>query len=222
MENIGQSKKIPKNGMDKIDSAVITKQNQIRVAESVLREKHTLVSDTVTPSFYVKDKNGLDYVDEAYMRHQLNKHYPIWDWEIKEWKFLGDKSIVVHGKLSINDNGVLRSFDAVAAHRVAISRNSGEYVDLGNDLKAANSDCFKVAVNRLCNVADDVYRKKVEDISLSADQKKEILLVIGNADDRTKNRINYSLSNGDINRSNYDRAIVKLKEITSNKVEGDK
>ena len=218
MQNKTDTKNLPNKELD----SALEKQNHIRVAESVLREKHTLVSDTVTPSFYVKDKNGLDYVDEAYMRHQLNKHYPIWNWEIREWKFLGDKSIVVHGKLSINDNGVPRSFDAVAAHRVAISRKNGEYVDLGNDLKAANSDCFKVAVNRLCNVADDVYRKKVEDISLSENQKEEILSLIKNMDDKTKSRVNYSLANGDINSSNYEIAISKLKKITSNKIEGDK
>ena len=133
---------------------------------------------------------------------------------------MGDKSIVVHGKLSINDNGVLRSFDAVAAHRVAKSRTTGDYVDLGNDLKAANSDCFKVAVNRLCNVADDVYRKKVVDYSLTEDQKNTIECLIAEADDKTKNRINFSLQNGDINKSNYDRAVERLKEMLKDK--GDK
>ena len=213
MQNAEEKKDAPKNGISPQEMQKVEQQNQFRMAEAMLREKHSVVSDTVTPSYYVKDKNGLDYVDEAYMRHQLNKHYPMWNWEIREWKFLGDKSIVVHGKLTINDNGISRYFDAVAAHRVAISRKNGEYVDLGNDLKAANSDCFKVAVNRLCNVADDIYRKKVEDISLSEDQKKEVLALIESFDERTKNRISYSVSNGDINNKNYDRAIDKIKEM---------
>ena len=213
MQDAEKKKDAPQNGAMPQELAKQDQANQFRMAEAMLREKHVVVSDTVTPSYYVKDKNGLDYVDEAYMRHQLNKHYPMWTWEIKEWKFLGDKSIVVHGKLTINDNGISRHFEAVAAHRVAISRKNGEQVDLGNDLKAANSDCFKVAVNRLCNVADDVYRKRVEDISLSEDQKSEILALIENVDDRTKNRISYSVSNGDINTKNFDKAIEKIKEM---------
>ena len=188
-------------------------KNDLVELEADVINKHSDISNIDTPKYYVKQQQGFDYVDEAYMRHQLNKHYPMWTWEIKEWKFLGDKSIVVHGKLTINDNGISRHFEAVAAHRVAISRKNGEYVDLGNDLKAANSDCFKVAVNRLCNVADDVYRKRVEDISLSEDQKSEILALIENVDDRTKNRISYSVSNGDINTKNFDKAIEKIKEM---------
>ena len=213
MQDAEKKKDAPQNGAMPQELENQDQANQFRMAEAMLREKHVLVSDTVTPSYYVKDKNGLDYVDEAYMRHQLNKHYPMWTWEIKEWKFLGDKSIVVHGRLTINDNGISRHFDAVAAHRVAISRKNGDYVDLGNDLKAANSDCFKVAVNRLCNVADDVYRKKVEDISLSEEQKSEIIALIENVDDRTKSRITYSVSNGDINTKNFDKAIEKIKEM---------
>ena len=213
MQDAEKKKDAPQNGAMPQELAKQDQANQFRMAEAMLREKHVVVSDTVTPSYYVKDKNGLDYVDEAYMRHQLNKHYPMWTWEIKEWKFLGDKSIVVHGKLTINDNGITRHFESVAAHRVAISRKNGDYVDFGNDLKAANSDCFKVAVNRLCNVADDVYRKKVEDISLSEEQKSEIIALIENVDDRTKSRITYSVSNGDINTKNFDKAIEKIKEM---------
>ena len=36
----------------------------------------------------VKEKGGFDYVDEAYMRHQLNTHYPIWKWEIIKYEFI--------------------------------------------------------------------------------------------------------------------------------------
>ena len=193
--------------------------NQFRLTEAVLREKHSVVSDTSTPSFYVKEKGGFDYVDEAYMRHQLNKHYPLWNWEIKEWKFLGDKSIVIHGKLTIIDHGVTRNFDSVAAHRVAINKQTGDYVDIGNDLKAANSDCFKVAVNRLCNVADDVYRKRVEDISLNDKQKEEIQKLLKSVkDERAVNRVNYTINSGDINSRNFDRSIERLKSM----IEGEK
>ena len=86
-----------------------------------------------------------------------------------KYETLGDKA-VVHGRLKVMDEGVPRSFDSVAAHRIAVSRNGG-YVDLAM-IKAANSDAFKVAVNRLCNVADDVYRKQYLDKTLMSGKCK--------------------------------------------------
>jgi len=112
------------------------------------------------------------------MRWRLNQHYPIWSWEVIKYETLGDKAIVVHGRLKIIDEGVPRSFDSVAAHRIAQARSGAGYVDLGNDLKAANSDAFKVAVNRLCNVADDVYRKQYIDKTLSQNQYDKLLLIM--------------------------------------------
>ena len=58
---------------------------------------------------------------------------------------------------------------------------SGRYVDLGNDMKAANSDAFKVAVNRFCNVADDVYLSNI-DKSLGDVQVNNLMDVIAEMD----------------------------------------
>ena len=74
MQDAEKKKDAPQNGAMPQELAKQDQANQFRMAEAMLREKHVVVSDTVTPSYYVKDKNGLDYVDEAYMRHQLNKH----------------------------------------------------------------------------------------------------------------------------------------------------
>jgi hypothetical protein len=148
------------------------------IQDDVLIRKHQKVSEQPTPQDVVKSRNGFDYVDEGYMRFKLNKHYPIWSWEIIKYETLGDKAIVVHGRLKVMDEGVPRSFDSVAAHRIAVSRSGGGYVDLGNDMKAANSDAFKVAVNRLCNVADDVYRKQYLDKTLDEWQYDNIVEVM--------------------------------------------
>ena len=155
-----------------MNKEIVEKKDSISEAENILELKHDYVSNIPTPKVFVKDKGGFDYVAEAYMRHQMNKHYPIWKWEIIKYEFVGTEAIAVHGRLTIVDSGVERHFDSVAAHRIA--RNQKGYVDLGNDLKAANSDCFKVAVNRLCNVADDVYRKQIPDLDLTQDQKEAI------------------------------------------------
>jgi len=180
------------------------------IQDDVLIQKHQQVSETPTPSDVVKSRNGFDYVDEGYMRWRLNQHYPIWSWEVVKYETLGDKAIVVHGRLKVMDEGVPRSFDSVAAHRIAVSRNGSGYVDLGNDLKAANSDAFKVAVNRLCNVADDVYRKQYVDKSLDEIQANALMDVIQDLDKLEADQVYSALQSGKINQDNYDKVMSKL------------
>jgi hypothetical protein len=181
------------------------------IQDDVLIRKHQKVSEQPTPQDVVKSRNGFDYVDEGYMRFKLNKHYPIWSWEIIKYETLGDKAIVVHGRLKVMDESVPRSFDSVAAHRIAVSRSGGGYVDLGNDMKAANSDAFKVAVNRLCNVADDVYRKQYLDKTLDEWQYDKIVEVMKNLKDDDQANVQAALESGKINKDNYDKVLSKLK-----------
>ena len=194
-----------------MNKEIVEKKDSISEAENILELKHDYVSNIPTPKVFVKDKGGFDYVDEAYMRHQMNKHYPIWKWEIIKYEFVGTEAIAVHGRLTIVDSGVERHFDSVAAHRIA--RNQKGYVDLGNDLKAANSDCFKVAVNRLCNVADDVYRKQIPDLELTQDQKEAISQALDGIDADVVKKVKKGIESLTINSTNYDATLEKLKKI---------
>lgn len=180
-------------------------------AEQILNTKHNDVSNIPTPKAFVKDKGGFDYVDEAYMRNQLNAHYPIWKWEIIKYEFVGDKAILIHGRLTIIDHGIERHFDSVAAHRIATNQKG--YVDIGNDLKGANSDCFKVAVNRLCNIADDVYRKQIPDLELTEEQKASINKACDGIDHITIGKVVEGMENMSINSTNYEATIRKLEQI---------
>ena len=191
---------------------VAIKNNSLIEVESSVITKHSEVSQLDTPNYYVKQQQGFDYVDEGYMRHLLNLHYPIWKWEITKYEFIGDKSIAVHGRLTIVDNGIERHFDSIDAHRIA--SNDKGYVDIGNDLKSANTDCFKVAVNRLCNIADDVYRKRIEDITLSTEQVATIegkLKVI--KDKASVVRIQTGIEKMTINSTNYDATMRKIETL---------
>ena len=196
----------------KDEMAVINGDGSLIETEDILQSKHNNVSSIPTPKAFVKDKGGFDYVDEAYMRHQLNTHYPIWKWEIIKYEFVGDRAILVHGRLTIVDHGVERHFDSVAAHRVATNQKG--YVDIGNDLKSANSDCFKVAVNRLCNIADDVYRKRIEDISLEPKQLKKIEGKLNKLKDKdTIKKIKVGIEGMSINKTNFDATIRKIDSL---------
>ena len=183
--------------------------------EQNLQDKHDFVSNISTPKAFVKDKGGFDYVDEAYMRHLLNNHYPIWKWDVVKYEFIGDKVIVIHGRLTIIDNGIERHFDSVAAHRIA--SNQKGYVDLGNDLKGANTDAFKVAVNRLCNIADDVYRKQIPDLILSEEQKGAINELLVRLDDVTIDKVKEGMKDLSVNSTNYNATIRKLEQMQGDK-----
>ena len=191
---------------------VVVKNSGLMEVETSVITKHSEVSQLDTPNYYVKQQQGFDYVDEGYMRHLLNLHYPIWKWEIIKYEFIGDTSIAVHGRLTIVDSGVERHFDSIDAHRIA--SNDKGYVDIGNDLKSANTDCFKVAVNRLCNIADDVYRKRIEDITLNTEQVATIegkLKVI--KDKASVVRIKVGIEKMTINSTNYDATMRKIETL---------
>ena len=181
--------------------------------EDAIRNKHTEISFTDTPKYYIKERQGFEYVDEAYMRHVLNRFYPVWNWEIINYELLGSEWIAVQGRLTIYDNGICRNYDSISSHRIQKKRESGEFVDIGNDMKAANSDAFKVAVNRLCNVSDDVYRKRIETPELSEKQLSYIKNLAKDAG--MSERIEEAISKGTIHKFNASRTINQLKEMIS-------
>ena len=187
--------------------------------EDAIRDKHKEISFTDTPKYYVKEKQGFDYVDEGYMRHVLNQFYPAWNWEIIKYELLGSEWVAVQGRLTIHDNGINRKYDSISSHRIQKKRGSDEFVDIGNDMKAANSDAFKVAVNRLCNVSDDVYRKRIESAELSEKQVsfiKDLAVQLDMVD-----KIDESISNGRIHKFNASHTITQLKEMVNRNNKGE-
>ena len=200
-----------KKGLMPTEKTILDMQMSAELDHNIY-DKHQYVSELRTPIDQVKSRSGFDYVDEGYMRWCLNKHYPIWSWEIIKYETLGDKAIVVHGRLRIMDEGVPRSFDSVAAHRIAVSRSGSGYVDLGNDLKAANSDAFKVAVNRLCNVADDVYRKQFIDKTLDQEQVDMLMTALSQLEISEAKKVDNAFKDGKINKDNFDRVYNSLNQ----------
>ena len=178
-----------------------------------LIEKHDKISSMETPKPYIETRaDGFDYVDEGYMRSLLNKHFPMWNWEIKKYEILGDVEIIVHGKLTVMDEGLPRIFEAVASHRIA--KNQKGYVNISNNLKSANTDAFKVAVNRLCNIADDVYRKQVIDYNLDDVQRANLEKILSGIDNaELSDKIHDEVDSLGINSQNYKQSIIKLNKM---------
>ena len=176
-----------------------------------ITKHHKKVSDINTPKPFIKQKMGMDYVEYSYMREIADKHYPGWSWTVIKTEFAGTEAYVVHGRLKWFDNGVWREGDSTAAHRVQKKRGSDNYVDLGNDIKAANTDCIKKAFNMYMNIADDVYRNQVEDPELD-DKQLEIITDLSKIANREK-EIMEKVENGDINAFNYKAAVAKLERL---------
>ena len=113
----------------------------------VIVNKHNTISKQTTNPLYVQKRQGkggknFEYVDEGYMRQVLNENFPVWTWEVVRYEFLGKEAVAVHGRLTILDEGQPRFFDALAAHQITLSRDGSGYVDLGNDMKSANTEAF--------------------------------------------------------------------------------
>tara|TARA_R110000824_G_scaffold77097_9_gene195150 strand:+ start:1758 stop:2354 length:597 start_codon:yes stop_codon:yes gene_type:complete len=187
---------------------------------NLITQKHKDVSNIDTPKYFIKSKMGVDYVEYSYMRHVADKHFPGWSWHIIKSEALGGASYVVQGRLRWFDNGIWREGDAVAAHRIQKKRGSDEFVDIGNDIKAANTDTIKKALNMYMNIADDVYRNRVEDLTLTAEQIDTILHTAEFiTDEETKEKIKNSLERGEIYKTDYKRVINHIDNIRKGEID---
>ena len=188
--------------------------------KEAIQETHRVASAGRTPATQIKKRpDGYDYVEEGYMRKKLNDIYPIWSWILDEIQFLGGEWVWARGTLIIDDHGVTRQYGAAASHRITYKRGvphtPENIIDIGNNIKAANSDAFKVAANRLCNIADDVYRKQVElPKPLTDSQKLEIEQLLWEVDNKTLQRkVESQIENELINSVNYKSALNKLQNM---------
>ena len=176
-----------------------------------ITKQHKKVSGIATPKAFIKQKMGMDYVEYSVMRDIADKEYPGWSWTVIKTEFAGTEAYVIHGRLKWFDNGVWREGDATAAHRVQKKRGTDDYVDLGNDIKAANTDCIKKAFNMYMNICDDVYRNQVEDPELTDKQKNNILesAKIAGRDTEVMEKV----ESGVINAFNYKASMAKLERL---------
>jgi len=189
----------------------------VKDALKTLTEQHSKISDMTTPKAYIKKKMGLDYVEIGYMKAIADKEFPGWSWEIVKSEALGSAAYVVHGRLKWYDNQVMRVGDMVAAHRIQTKKGSNDFVDVGNDIKSANTDCMKKALNMYMNIADDVYRNQYEDPELSDDQIEKIIKLAGDISEDEAIKIDTLITGGKLNNLNYKASYAKLMRMNEAK-----
>ena len=72
---------------------------------------------------------------------------------------------------------------------------------------------MKKAFNMYMNIADDVYRNRVEDTSLSQDDIDYIYEEMEGLNDEWKEKISLSIENGDIEKNDIAKVINKINQI---------
>lgn len=196
-------------------------ENMLGTLLGSIVDKHKKVSETKTPPIYVhalneqrKKPDRLLYIDAQYMRNKANELYPGWSWEIVNSFPIGDAYYVIHGRLAwyetaSNGSFIKRTGDMVDAHRITKSRDTGDYVDVGNDIKSANTDCLKKALNLFLNIGDDIYGW--EDLSLSEkeiDELKKLAKLADKEEDLLK-----SIEEGRVSKETYGKYKQRLNEL---------
>ena len=185
---------------------------QIQQELAKVTDKHQKVSDMKTPPSQISKKMGLDYVEIGYMKHVADTEFPGWNWEIIKSEALGSEAYVVHGRLTYYSAGLKRVGDMVAAHRIQKGRESGTFVDVGNDIKSANTDCMKKAFNMYMNIADDVYKNQVVDL----DEKEKMMvnekMLDAGFTSKEISRIQLNINKGKVNRTNVTELYEWIKE----------
>ena len=205
------------------------KNELVKVSDEMIEEslikKHKDISQRTTPKAYIKTRpDGFDYVDEAYMRNELTKEYPAWSWSPagdNPVQFLGAEWVIVTGVLRVNDNGVMREFYSPGSARVQFKRGkphtAENVVDIDKNLASANTNGFKRAVNRLGNIADDVYRK--QDLTLSDTDIEELEKKMAGLSEEWKDKIMQSILNGEVIKPDLKKVINRIDQLINEEQE---
>jgi len=192
---------------------VVVSNEAIEQSLASITKLHDKVSMEDTPRAFVKKKMGQDYVEVSYMKKLADKHFAGWSWTIVNTEVLGSEAFVVHGRLKWYEGGIWREGDMTAAHRIQKKKGSNEFVDIGNDIKSANTDCMKKAFNMYMNIADDVYRNRVEDPALTKEDIDYLYKEMEGLTEEWKTKISNSIENGDIERTDIVRVISKINRL---------
>jgi len=192
------------------DIIQIENLESIDLVRKAITDKHKSVSNIKTPKPFIKKKMGMEYVEYSYMREIADKEFPGWSWKVVSTEVLGSEAYVVHGRLKFYDEGIWRECDVTASHRIQKQRGTNDFVDIGNDVKAANTDAIKKAFNMYMNIADDVYRNQVDDLELSDLEKSDILVLASEISEEKLEQIKELIEDDTINTANYKASFAKL------------
>lgn len=136
-----------------------------------------------TPKKYVKTRKGKggqtwDYVTGGHVTKVLNLAFG-WQWDFEVIKYEYDLQIgqaFVHGRLTVHIKDTIIKKEQFGRVDIKFLKGTKNPVDLGNDLKAASTDCLKKCAS-LIGVANDIYNKEdFAPVMVVEDKTDDVLL----------------------------------------------
>lgn len=186
-----------------------------------IADLHNRISSIKTPREYVKIDESTpmksEYPEPRYMRALLNRFFPTASWTCSNTPiFAPDGRIiewVTNGMLRwdygfLGHPGIIREGSMSASHTIQyLKKDPNRLSDMGNDVKASNTDCWKKALNFYLNICDDVYRW--ESPELTQMEKDKITKLINNSTYEDKEDRLLILENTLlVNKENLDKMIM--------------
>lgn len=147
------------------DLALVEKKDLSKVDDNSLNEKQLEVLLKKTPPAYVKQRPAKgggtwDYVTGGYVKKSLNLLFG-WDWDfeiVDERIEIQAKEVIVKGRLTCRTNGRTIVKMQYGNKDIIFKRGTEIPLSIGNDLKAAATDCLKKCAAEI-GIAADIYNK---------------------------------------------------------------
>jgi hypothetical protein len=197
------------------------KQQAVVNCTKEIRQLHIEVSNIITPREYIGEikATGVEYPESEYMRAIKNKYFPTASWNIEEKPLFNSNRLVawvVSGTLTwdysyLGYPDIRCQGGMAAAHAVNYKKGTDTLLDLGNDVKAANTDTWKKALNLYLNICDDIYRWETPE--LSEEQKNKMKKLTEGLKDRgrAENIVKtLDLDSFTLNKENYSKWLSKI------------
>ena len=170
----------------KNELALVNPKDLSLVDENALNPKQLQILLQKTPKQYIKTRPAKgggtwEYVTGGYIRKCLNLIFG-WDWsfEVLDEKIFAEaKEVVVKGRLTCRTNGKTIVKTQFGNKDIICKRGTDIPLSIGNDLKAAATDCLKKCAAEI-GIAADIYNKedfkevRVIQESVSLEELKEV------------------------------------------------
>lgn len=203
------------------DLALIKSEELSLVPDNLLNEDQLKLLLKSTPKQYIKERPAKgggkwQYVTGGYVRKVLNLLFG-WQWsfEILDEKILIEAGeVIVKGKLTAQVNGRTIVKMQYGNKDIMFKRGTQNPLSIGNDMKAAATDCLKKCAAEI-GVAADIYNAedfKPVTVQTELDELKELLEWVGtDIDLRTRDQIQGVIDRKE--KASYAKSINLLKEM---------
>lgn len=203
------------------DLALIKSEELSLVPDNLLNEDQLKLLLKSTPKQYIKERPAKgggkwQYVTGGYVRKVLNLLFG-WQWsfEIIDEKILIEAGeVIVKGKLTAEVNGRTIVKMQYGNKDIMFKRGTQNPLSIGNDMKAAATDCLKKCAAEI-GVAADIYNAedfKSITVQTELDELKELLEWVGtDIDLRTRDQIQGVIDRKE--KASYAKSINLLKEM---------